>query len=73
MGLNADFIGSLVMKESADVRAIDDLVERLDKGEFDLIAVGRALLQDPQWPNKLREGQYQSIHNFDSESMTTLS
>jgi 2,4-dienoyl-CoA reductase-like NADH-dependent reductase (Old Yellow Enzyme family) len=73
VGLNADFIGSLVMKESADVRAIDDLVERLDKGEFDLIAVGRALLQDPQWPNKLREGQYQSIHNFDSESMTTLS
>lgn len=73
VGLNADFIGALVMKESADVRAIDDLVERLDKGEFDLIAVGRALLQDPQWPNKVRDGQYESIHNFESEAMATLS
>jgi 2,4-dienoyl-CoA reductase-like NADH-dependent reductase (Old Yellow Enzyme family) len=73
VGLSADFIGALVMKESSDTRAIDDLVERLDKGEFDLVAVGRALLQDPQWPIKVREGQHESISNFDSEALTTLS
>ena len=40
VGLNADFIGAIVMKESSDTRAIDDLVARLEKGEFDLVAVG---------------------------------
>jgi 2,4-dienoyl-CoA reductase-like NADH-dependent reductase (Old Yellow Enzyme family) len=29
----------------------------LDRGEVDLIAVGRSLLQDPLWANKVRAGQ----------------
>ncbi len=33
--------------EVAQPASIDGLVERLDKGEFDLVAVGRALLVDP--------------------------
>lgn len=28
---------------------IDALIERLERGEFDLLTIGRALLQDPQW------------------------
>lgn len=73
VGLSADFIGALVMKESSPIRAIDDLVERLERGEFDLVAVGRALLQDPQWPIKIRDGRYESIRDFDSEALASLS
>ena len=73
VGLTADFIGALVMKESSETRAIDDLLARLDSGEFDLVAVGRALLQDPQWPNKVREGQVEALHSFDGEALATLS
>ena len=73
VGLNADFIGAIVMKESSDTRALDDLLARLDNGEFDLVAVGRALLQDPRWPNKVREGQVDAIHGFDGEALATLS
>lgn len=72
VGLSADFIGAIVMKESSEPRAIDDLLTRLEKGEFDLVAVGRALLQDPQWANKVREGQADAIHSFDGESLATL-
>ena len=72
VGLSADFIGAIVMKESSEPRAIDDLLARLDKGEFDLVAVGRALLQDPQWANKVRQGQADAIHSFDAESLATL-
>ena len=61
------------MKESSETRAIDDLLARLDSGEFDLVAVGRALLQDPQWSNKVREGQVDAIHSFDGEALATLS
>ena len=73
VGLSADFIGAIVMKEASDTRAIDDLLARLEKGEFDLVAVGRALLQDPQWPNKVREGRVDDLHSFDGESLATLS
>lgn len=73
VGLSADFIGAIAMKESSETRAIDDLVARLEKGEFDLVAVGRALLQDPQWPNKVREGRVDAIHSFDAGALATLS
>ncbi|MDE0950528.1 MAG: NADH:flavin oxidoreductase [Halioglobus sp.] len=73
VGLSADFIGAIVMKESSEIRAIDDLLARLDNGEFDLVAVGRALLQDPQWTNKVREGQLDSMHSFDGDALATLS
>ena len=73
VGLTADFIGAIVMKESSDVRAIDDLLARLDNDEFDLVAVGRALLQDPQWANKVRKGQTDAIKSFGGEALATLS
>lgn len=73
VGLTADFIGAIAMKESSETRAIDDLLDRLNKGEFDLVAVGRALLQDPQWSNKVRGGQLDEIHSFDSGALATLS
>ena len=73
VGLSADFIGAIVMKESSQTRAIDDLLARLENGEFDLVAVGRALLQDPHWANKVRDGQIDALHSFDGESLATLS
>ncbi len=35
--------------------------EVLDQGKADLIAVGRQLLTDPYWPNKLKEGRDDEI------------
>ena len=61
------------MKESSETRAIDDLLARLDKGEFDLVAVGRALLQDPQWANKVRDGNVEAIHSFSGDALASLS
>ena len=29
----------------------------LERGDFDLVAVGRALLQDPLWAQKVRQGR----------------
>ena len=35
---------------------LDLLVARFERGEFDLVAVGRAILNDPDWFTKAREG-----------------
>jgi 2,4-dienoyl-CoA reductase-like NADH-dependent reductase (Old Yellow Enzyme family) len=72
VGLNGDFFGAFAGKGS-DTRSIDDLVERLDRGEFDLVAVGRALLQDPNWTNKIRQGDMDKLETFSGDALATLS
>ena len=72
VGLNGDFFGAFAGK-GADKRSIDDLIERLDKGEFDLVAVGRALLQDPNWANKIRHEKLDELEEYSGEALTTLS
>ena len=53
--------------------SLDNLIERMARNEFDLIAVGRALLQDPEWAVKIREGRNDELMDFSKEALTTLS
>lgn len=74
VGLTEDFIsGTFASKQEAVQQAgIDELVERMNNGEFDLVAVGRALLQDPEWLIKLREGRATEIEPFAKKSLARL-
>ncbi|HAY06371.1 MAG TPA: 12-oxophytodienoate reductase, partial [Hyphomonas sp.] len=53
-------------------RSLDDLEARLDKGEFDLVAVGRAILQDPEWAKKVKEGRFADLRDYDGKALATL-
>lgn len=74
VGLDGDFIGSSQMGMGGDagVSDIDELVERMGRDEFDLIAVGRALLQDPQWLAKIRAGRMDELKPYDKAALATL-
>lgn len=72
VGLNEDFFSAFAGKDSS-TRSIDDLLERMDKGEFDLVAVGRALLQDPNWANKIRDRKQDQLQQYSGEALATLS
>jgi 2,4-dienoyl-CoA reductase-like NADH-dependent reductase (Old Yellow Enzyme family) len=75
VGLNTDFIEaglSPVGAGQTTVRQIDDLLERLARNEFDLVAVGRALLQDPAWAIKIRDGRLDEIRDFSRDALATL-
>ena len=52
--------------------SLDDLLQRLDNQEFDLVAVGRALLSDPAWANKIKEGREADIIPFNPQHLTEL-
>ena len=56
VGLSGEFIASY-SGEASEPTSLDRLIERMERGEFDLIAVGRALLQDPEWAHKIRQGR----------------
>ena len=52
---------------------VDRLVEQFDAGEFDVVAIGRALLADPAWVNKLRDGQLDRFAGYSAEqALATL-
>lgn len=72
VGLNGDFIKAFV-GEGAAVKGIDDLLDRLENEEFDLVAVGRALLQDPEWAAKVLDGRFGELGAYDPASLRTLS
>jgi 2,4-dienoyl-CoA reductase-like NADH-dependent reductase (Old Yellow Enzyme family) len=44
--------------------ALRDLLDRLDAGEFDLVALGRILLRNPAWATLAAAGRLDEIHEY---------
>lgn len=72
VGLTGEFLGAFA-GESSEPAALDELTRRLERGDFDLVAVGRAILQDPQWVAKVREGRTEELLPFERAALATLS
>ena len=72
VGLSRELIETLVGGEDADVTNVDELLRRMEAGEFDLIAIGRALIADPDWPRKLREGRLSEAARYTKEVLLSL-
>ena len=47
---------------------LDRLVKQFEAGEFDVVAVGRALLADPGWVHRLRNGELDAFTGYDPEA-----
>ncbi len=71
VGLSGDFLAAFGGETSTSV-GIDVLVERMERGDFDLIAVGRALLSDPHWVQKVLSGDTAGLKGFDRSSLSEL-
>lgn len=72
VGLSGDFTEAFRGEGAQRVNHLDDLSERLERGEFDLIAIGRALLQDPEWVLKVKEGRLEELRDYDVKAVETL-
>jgi 2,4-dienoyl-CoA reductase-like NADH-dependent reductase (Old Yellow Enzyme family) len=71
VGLSGEFIAAFA-GESSKPASLDELLRRLDRGDFDLVAVGRALINDPQWVQKVRDGRHAELMDFSPASLATL-
>ncbi|MGV0742640.1 NADH:flavin oxidoreductase [Mycolicibacterium sp. XJ870] len=47
---------------------VDRLLEQFAAGEFDLVAIGRALLADPAWVNRFRNGTLDGFAGYHAET-----
>ncbi|SDC92188.1 NADH:flavin oxidoreductase [Streptomyces prasinopilosus] len=72
VGLNGEFLEAF-QGRGAELGSLDDLLDRLERDEFDLVAVGRAVLQDPEWAAKVLGGRLGEIAPYDAASLKTLS
>jgi 2,4-dienoyl-CoA reductase-like NADH-dependent reductase (Old Yellow Enzyme family) len=71
VGLSGDLLTAF-QGQSSEPAGLEGLVERLERGEFDLIAVGRALLSDPAWVRKVHKGEYGALKGFSPSAMAEL-
>jgi len=72
VGLEAEFVDRTNENQGTGDAHLDQLNEKMENNEFDLIALGRVLLSDPEWPNKVREGRQSEIVPFTTEVLKTL-
>ncbi len=70
VGLTSEFTGAF-RGEGSKAGNFDDAIERLDRGEFDLVAVGRALLQDPEWVEKVKARKFDQLKDYDAAALKT--
>ncbi|GAB2696908.1 NADH:flavin oxidoreductase [Mucilaginibacter koreensis] len=71
VGLSGDFFGAFA-GESSQPSSLDELTRRMDRGDFDLVAVGRPLLSDPNWVKKIQEHRLDELKGFSKEALAEL-
>lgn len=74
VGLNDDFLpedGSADFK-AAEPASIDNLLERAARDEFDLVAVGRALIANPDWANQVAAGNLANLAAYEKDMLKNL-
>jgi 2,4-dienoyl-CoA reductase-like NADH-dependent reductase (Old Yellow Enzyme family) len=70
VGLNNGMYDSRKQGGAQTANNLELLMTRFARGEFDLVGVGRSLLQDPKWASKARLGQ--AFEPFANESLSVL-
>ena len=63
---------STIAFADAPLDGVEKVEELLEAGEFDLIAVGRALLADAEWARKVKEGRLNERRAFAKELLRAL-
>ncbi|MDF2634032.1 MAG: dehydrogenase [Pelosinus sp.] len=73
VGLDNHFIDFFTEGKGAKATSLTPLMERLQKKEFDIVAVGRALLADPAWATKTHQNRTDELIPFELGVEKTLS
>jgi 2,4-dienoyl-CoA reductase-like NADH-dependent reductase (Old Yellow Enzyme family) len=72
VSLDRDFMTSLFDRKDASVASLDRLMEMFTRGDFDLVGVGRALIVDPRWTEKVRQGRLDTLMPYEPGALNYL-
>jgi 2,4-dienoyl-CoA reductase-like NADH-dependent reductase (Old Yellow Enzyme family) len=71
VGLNGEFLAAFA-GASSEPSSLEELIRRMERGDFDLVAVGRPLLADPHWVQKIRDQRNNELKGFSKEALMQL-
>lgn len=71
VSLNEEFITTFVGGEAGSAD-IGELLQRMEADEFELVAVGRALIANPDWLKQVQKGDVSNIKTYDKSLLTAL-
>jgi len=71
IGLDCDLLASLGEGRTAELNleSLDELMRRFDRGDFDLVGVGRAMIAEPEWPKIVQRGALDQLKPFSTNSL----
>ena len=74
VGLSSDLIETLGNKTASEtfLPSILRVAEGIERGDFDLVAVGRAMLADSEWANKVQVGRFRDLRSYSPDMVKTL-
>ena len=72
VSLDLDMTVSIGEGLPTTITGIDELLERMARDEFDMVAVGRAILADSSWPDKVRRGALAELKPFETSMLGAL-
>jgi 2,4-dienoyl-CoA reductase-like NADH-dependent reductase (Old Yellow Enzyme family) len=71
--LGNDFKSALGKKQAAPApEQLADIERRLELREFDLLAIGRAMLANPDWVQLVQSGRAAELRPFSQSHLTAL-
>lgn len=70
--LDQEFMTSFLSPESSSATGIDELLDRLERREFDLVAIGRSLIVNPSWPAQIKRGALHELRPFQRDVLAEL-
>ena len=70
--LNEEFLHTFKSSDLAATTGVDELLERLRREEFDLVAVGRSLIVNPAWPQIVERGAVADLLPFQRAALAEL-
>ncbi|MDY0007501.1 MAG: 12-oxophytodienoate reductase [Spongiibacteraceae bacterium] len=73
VGLDVDLMDNLFGQEANPTgrTGLLETAQRLERGEFDLVSVGRAVIGDADWVRKVEQGRWSELKPFRREDMLT--
>lgn len=72
VGLDHDLLDSLIGGEGGRFTRLDELIEMMERGDFDMIAVGRALIANPDWAHLVEQRRFEAIRPYSQALLAEL-
>ena len=72
VGLSGPLMGRAGAGLASETASLDMLLKMFGEGQFDMVAIGRALLSNPEWGNMVRQGRFDELAPFEAQAMLDL-